>query len=260
VPRTYNVMSWLSPLPRSMRVIAARLATILTSQVAKRKAREIAVWNPGLIGLYFQYRRLVSNVGLSMLGLDPKALDLSEDFQVRDFRYEDCYVSADHVASVGRMDASFYLQNILLRDSDVFGMANSLEIRVPFLDRDLVEWAFRLPGDVLLPRKVPLKYLLRKICSDLYAESQIRQSKRGFTLPWAVWLLGPLRELMDDNLRFLRSSALLDPAGIDGLRRLFDREPRSPAWSRVWALVTLAHWLKTRPASPRIPVFAGQSA
>ena len=260
VPRTYNVMSWLSPLPRPMRLMAARLATLFTSEVAKHKAREIAVLDPGLIGLYFQYRRLVSNVGLSMLGLDAKALDLSEDFQVRDFRYEDCYVSADHVASVGRMDASFYLQNILLRDSDVFGMANSLEIRVPFLDRDLVEWAFRLPGDVLLPKRAPLKYLLRKICADLYAESQVRQSKRGFTLPWAVWLQGPLRELMNDSLRFLHSSALLDPAGINSLRQLFDREPRGPAWSRVWALVTLAHWLKTHTASPRIPVFAGQSA
>jgi asparagine synthase (glutamine-hydrolysing) len=260
VPRTYAVMSWLSLLPRPMRVIAAKLATILTSQVARHKAKEIAVLDTGLIGLYFQYRRLVSNFGLGMLGLDAKTLDLSEDFQVRDFRYEDCYVSADHVASVGRMDASFYLQNILLRDSDVFGMANSLEIRVPFLDRDLVEWAFRLPGDVLLPRKVPLKYLLRKICADLYAESQIRQPKRGFAIPWAAWLRGPLRELMEDNLRFLRSSALLDPAGIDVLRKLFSREPGGPAWSRVWALVTLAHWLKTRPASPRIPVFAGQSA
>jgi glycosyltransferase involved in cell wall biosynthesis len=36
----------------------------------------------------------------------------------------------------GRLDAAFYLQNVLLRDSDVFGMASSLEIRVPFLDRD----------------------------------------------------------------------------------------------------------------------------
>jgi asparagine synthase (glutamine-hydrolysing) len=245
VPWTYNAMSWLSPLPRATRITAARLATVVASRVAKHKAREIAVSDPGLIGLYFQYRRLVSDVGLSMLGFDAKELGLSEDLQLRGLRYEDSYVPADHLASVGRLDASFYLQNILLRDSDVFGMANSLEIRVPFLDRDLVEWAFRLPGPVLLPSKAPLKHLLRKVCVDLYAGAQIRQPKRGFTLPFAGWMLGPLREITEENIRVLRRSALLDPAGIDDLQTLFRREPHGPAWSRVWALVTLGHWLRT---------------
>ena len=210
--------------------------------------------------MYFHYRRLVSDFGLGMFGLDAKSLGLSEDFQIRELRYEDCYVPADHVASVGRLDAAFYLQNTLLRDSDVFGMANSLEIRVPFLDRDLVEWAFRLPGDVLLPRRAPLKYLLRKICADLYTKSQVHQPKRGFVLPFGAWLVGPLREMMEENLRFLRGSGLLDPAGIEVVRRLFEDEPDGPAWSRVWALVTLGQWLKTRTASSRVPARAGQPA
>jgi asparagine synthase (glutamine-hydrolysing) len=260
VPRTYDMMSWLNLLPLSMRVTAAHLATALTSRVARHKAKEIVTVDPGLIGMYFHYRRLVSDFGLSMFGLDAKSLGLSEDFQIRELRYQDCYVPADHVASVGRLDAAFYLQNILLRDSDVFGMANSLEIRVPFLDRDLVEWAFHLPGDVLLPRRAPLKYLLRKICADLYTKSQAHRPKRGFVLPFGAWLAGPLREMMEENLRFLRGSGLLEPAGIEGVRRLFQDEPEGPAWSRVWALVTLAQWLKTRTASSRVAAQAGQPA
>jgi asparagine synthase (glutamine-hydrolysing) len=189
--------------------------------------------------------------------LDAKSLGLSEDFQNRDLRYEDCYVPADHVVSVGRLDAAFYLQNILLRDSDVFGMANSLEIRVPFLDRDLVEWAFRLPGDVLLPRGARLKYLLRKVCADLYTKSQARQPKRGFVLPFGSWLVGPLREMMEENLCFLSASGLLDPAGIENVRGLFQDEPHGPAWSRVWALVTLGQWLKTRTAFSPVVAQAG---
>jgi asparagine synthase (glutamine-hydrolysing) len=260
VPRTYDMMSWLNLLPLSMRVTAAQLATVLTSRVARHKAKEIVTVDPGLIGMYFHYRRLVSDFGLGMFGLDAKSLGLSEDFQIRELRYQDCYVQADHVASVGRLDAAFYLQNILLRDSDVFGMANSLEIRVPFLDRDLVEWAFRLPGDVLLPRRAPLKYLLRKICADLYTKSQAHRPKRGFVLPFGAWLAGPLREMMEENLRFLRGSGLLEPAGIEGVRRLFQDEPKGPAWSRVWALVTLGQWLKTRTASSRVAAQAGQPA
>jgi asparagine synthase (glutamine-hydrolysing) len=260
VPRTYDMMSWLNLLPLSMRVTAARLATVFTSRVARQKAKEIVTADPGLIGMYFHYRRLVSDLGLNMFGLDAKSLGLSEDFQIRGLRYEDCYVPADHVVSVGRLDAAFYLQNILLRDSDVFGMANSLEIRVPFLDRDLVEWAFRLPGDVLLPRRAPLKYLLRKICADLYTKSQAHQPKRGFVLPFGAWLVGPLREIMQENLRFLGGSGLLDPAGIENVRRLFLDEPAGPAWSRVWALVTLGQWLKTRTGSARVAAHAGQPA
>jgi asparagine synthase (glutamine-hydrolysing) len=244
VPRTYNFMSWLNPLPEQLRNAASMLATAFSSQVARGKAEEILAADPGLIGIYFHYRRLLSNSNLVAMGMNANHLDLSEDFQLRECRYQDSYVPGDQVASVGRLDSSFYLQNILLRDSDVFGMANSLEIRVPFLGRDLAEWALGLPGNVLLPRGAPQKYLLRKMCASLYTKAQLKQPKRGFALPFAAWLQGPLRELMEENLRSLRLSGLLDPGGIDLLRKMFDDAPNGPAWSRVWALVVLGNWLQ----------------
>jgi asparagine synthase (glutamine-hydrolysing) len=252
VPRTYDSMSLLNPLPMSLRVAVSKLGSAFASRVARRKAAEMVAADPGLIGIYFHYRRLLSDSSLCSLGFNRHHLDLSEDFQLRELRYEDSYLPADHVASVGRLDSSFYLQNILLRDSDVFGMANSLEIRVPFLDRDVAEWAFSLPGNQLLPKRAPFKYLLREICADLYTSKQLKQPKRGFALPFAGWLQGPLRELMEENLRFLRPAGLVDPAGIDLVRAMFDAEPNGPAWSRVWALVTLGSWLrKQRSRLPR---------
>jgi asparagine synthase (glutamine-hydrolysing) len=244
VPRTYNFMSWLNPLPERLRKAASRLATAFTSQIARGKAEEIMAADPGLIGIYFHYRRLLSNSNLSAMGMNAVELCLGEDFQLPECRYQDCYMPGDHVASVGRLDSSFYLQNLLLRDSDVFGMANSLEIRVPFLERDLAEWALGLPGNVLLPRRAPQKYLLRKMCASFYTNTQLKQPKRGFALPFAAWLQGPLRELMEENLRSLRLSGMLDPRGIDLLRKMFDAEPNGPAWSRVWALVVLGTWLQ----------------
>jgi hypothetical protein len=79
-------------------------------------------------------------------------------------------------------------------------------------------------------------------------------------LPFGAWLVGPLREMMQENLRFLGGSGLLDPAGIENVRRLFLDEPAGPAWSRVWALVTLGQWLKTRTGSARVAAHAGQPA
>jgi asparagine synthase (glutamine-hydrolysing) len=249
VPRIYNALSWLIPFPESVRTTAAWLATVFTNDTVRQKAHEIAKVNPGLIGLYFRQRRLIGDSALEAFGFQAETLCLSEDFQVPELQYEGCYSPADLLASVARLDAAFYLENILLRDSDVFGMANSLEIRVPFLDRDLIEWAFRLPGDVLLPKGAPLKYLLRKICAEVYGQLPVASSKRGFVVPISAWLRGPLREVMEVSLGTLRDSGLLDTTGIDDVEEIFRRQPDSPAWSRLWALVTLGFWLGTQHAA-----------
>jgi asparagine synthase (glutamine-hydrolysing) len=257
VPRSFHNMTWLSPFPESVRTTAAWFATVFRSDIVKQKAHEIAKVNPGLIGLYFRYRRLIADEGLGALGLYANDLHLSDDFQVPEQQYEGCYVPGDLLSSVARLEAAFYMQNILLRDSDVFGMANSLEIRVPFLDTDLIEWASRLPGDVLLPKRAPLKYLLRRMCADLYGNLPIASSKRGFVIPMSDWLRGPLREVAEESLCTLQDSGLLDPAGIDEVKELFRREPDSPAWSRLWALVALGFWLQTQRSAPSVHVAAG---
>jgi asparagine synthase (glutamine-hydrolysing) len=260
VPRVYNALTWLSPFPEAVRTAAAWFATTFTNDTVRQKAHEIAKVNPGLIGLYFRHRRLIGDSGMEAFGLDAQTLRLSEDFQVQELQDKGCYIPSDFLSSVARLDAAFYLQNILLRDSDVFGMANSLEIRVPFLDLDLIEWAFRLPGDVLLPKGTPLKYLLRKICAEVYGKLPIASSKRGFVIPISAWLRGPLREVMEVSLRTLRDSGLLDPTGIDDVQELFRREPNSPAWSRLWALVTLGFWLETQHAAAPALAAAGRTA
>ena len=256
VPRNFRSMTWLSPFPESVRTTAAWFATAFANDTVRQKAHEIAKVNPGLIGLYFRHRRLIGDSGLEAFGLYAKGLRLSDDFQVPELQYQGCYVPADLLSSVARLEAAFYLQNILLRDSDVFGMANSLEIRVPFLDRDLIEWAFRLPGDVLLPKGAPLKYLLRQICAEVYGKLPVASSKRGFVIPMSDWLRGPLRDIAEESLRTLHDSGLLDPTGIDDVQELFRREPDSPAWSRLWALVTLGFWLETQRSAPPVQVAA----
>jgi asparagine synthase (glutamine-hydrolysing) len=257
VPRNYNAMTWLSPFPESVRTAAAWFATVFRNDIVKQKAYEIAKVNPGLIGLYFRHRRLIADAGLKAFGLCAKDLNLSDDFQVQELQYQGCYIPADLASSVARLDAEFYLPNVLLRDSDVFGMANSLEIRVPLLDRDLVDWAFRLPGEILLPKRAPLKHLLRQICADVYRDLPIASSKRGFVIPISEWLRGPLSEIAESSLLALQDSNLLDSAGIADVREIFRREPDSPAWSRLWALVTLGFWLQTRRSADSVHVTAG---
>lgn len=249
VPRFYRAMSVMSSLPPSWRAALARNLALPMNSVVRSKAADIATTGADFSAIYFQTRRLLSDNGLAGLGLQPSELDLSPSYQVRELSCNG-WSSPDGVASVARLESAFYLQNVLLRDSDVFGMATSLEIRVPLLDLDFVDWAFRLPGDVLLPKGAPSKHLLRIMCADLYSPAQKQQGKRGFMPPIGLWLLGPLRETMEESLRSLKNSGLIDPAGIAPITQTFLREPRSPAWSRVWAMVTLGQWFQQHKSTP----------
>jgi len=250
VPRLHRALSWIASLPPSWRAVLAHNLSLPMNSVVRSKAADIATAGPDFLAIYFHTRRLLSDQSLTGLGLEPSALNLSPNYQVRELNSDDWVASSDPVASVARLESAFYLGNVLLRDSDVFGMAASLEIRVPLLDLDLVDWAFRLSSDVLLPKGAPSKHLLRTMCNGLYTRSQLEQGKRGFMPPIGLWLLGPLRETMEESLSFLKSSGLIDPAGIAPITQTFLREPRSPAWSRVWAMVTLGHWFEQHKSAP----------
>jgi len=250
VPRLHSALSWAKSLPPSWRAALARNLALAKNSVVRSKAADIATAGADFLAIYFQTRRLLSNQGMARLGLQSAELGLSPNYQVPGSGCDDWAPSSDGVASVARLESAFYLENVLLRDSDVFGMANSLEIRVPLLDFDLVDWAFRLPGDLLLPKGAPSKHLLRAMCAGLYTPDQLQQGKRGFMPPIGLWLLGPLRETMEESLRSLKNSGLIDSAGIAPIAATFLREPKSPAWSRVWAMVTLGHWFAQHKSAP----------
>ncbi len=230
-------------MPEAWRTWLVGLAGMRRPSLNREKARDLARADASIHSLYFSYQRLLPDRDLAALGLQAEALGLTPSFHDPAMDGSDCVVEGDVIASVSRLEARFYLGSTLLRDGDVFGMANSLEIRVPLLDRDVVEWAFGMPGDVLLPSGRADKFLLRRICAAFYEEEQLRRAKRGFSAPFSVWLLGPLQEPVKEGLAAVKRSGLVDPAGVDRIWTRFLREPQGGAWAPVWALNTLGHWL-----------------
>jgi len=253
VPRLYRVLSWMASLPPGWRTALARNLSLPMNSIVRSKAADIAAAGADFLAIYFHTRRLLSDLSLARLGLSPAELELSPGFQVPELNCEGWVAPSDPAASIARLESAFYLENVLLRDTDVFGMAASLEIRVPLLDLDLVDWVFRLPSDVLLPRGAPSKQLLRSMCAGLFTPAQLEQGKRGFMPPIGLWLQGPLRETMEESLRSLKNSGLIDPSGVAPIIQTFWREPKSPAWSRVWAMVTLGQWFEQHK-SVTVPV------
>jgi len=82
---------------------------------------------------------------------------------------------------------------------DRASMACSLEVRAPFLDHELVEFVMGLPSSLKL-KGFTQKYLLKKAVADLLPKEVIQRKKKGFGIPVAKWVKGPLKELFQDLL------------------------------------------------------------
>jgi asparagine synthase (glutamine-hydrolysing) len=134
------------------------------------------------------------------------------------------------------------MANVLLRDADVFGMAHGLEIRVPLLDRRVVDFGCTLAGPVRVDPKGPNKRVLVEALGRLLPPAVAGQRKRGFTLPHGPWMAGPLRELFEHLLGVLKSSGLVEPAGVAAVWEAFLGDPHGPGWSHPWILGVLGSW------------------
>ena len=149
----------------------------------------------------------------------------------------------DSFTSVSCFELQSYMVNTLLRDTDTASMANSLEVRVPFLDHRLVEFVGRLPKSVKYTRDVP-KSLLVEALSDLLPDEVVGQSKRTFTLPWDVWLRGPLGVRLSQDLSNLTPPLrqYMNPRAVRGAWQNFVIGQTN--WSRPWSLYVLNEWVR----------------
>jgi asparagine synthase (glutamine-hydrolysing) len=135
------------------------------------------------------------------------------------------------------LEMTGYMRSTLLRDADAMSMAHSLELRVPFLDHELVECSLRRHA----PDERGRKAVLRPIAASLLPPSVARGPKKGFVMPMDRWMRGPLRGLVSDGLAALRESRALPALDTGPVAARF--ESRRLRWSRLWELAVLGHWL-----------------
>jgi asparagine synthase (glutamine-hydrolysing) len=149
--------------------------------------------------------------------------------------------SGDALARVQRLDLALYLPDDLLVKVDIASMANSLEVRAPFLDRELVEYTTRLPSGLKI-RGGQGKWLLRQAFADVLPPESAARTKQGFGLPVGAWLRTSLRPLMDDAILSRRA---IDRGYVSGqaAKALVDEHMRGIDHThRLWSLIMLELW------------------
>jgi asparagine synthase (glutamine-hydrolysing) len=144
-----------------------------------------------------------------------------------------------------------YLADDILVKADRASMAASLEVRAPFLDTEVVEYALRLPARMKLARG-RTKLVLKSALRGLVPGAILDRPKKGFGIPVAAWIRGPLRPMFEDlfSPASLASAAVIDPAAA---RALLDRHQSGAADLRkpLWTLAVFLLWQRRWARAPR---------
>jgi asparagine synthase (glutamine-hydrolysing) len=154
------------------------------------------------------------------------------------------HLGASISAQMCLVDQENNLPNVYLEKSDKGSMISSLEVRVPFLDNDVVKFANSLE-DKYRVRGIQGKWLLKKAYESDLPRSVVYGAKRGFSVPLEFWFRGPLYRFAYDKMlsNDARSSVYLCQNAI---RRILDdnRAGRADHGQMLWRCLTLELWLR----------------
>lgn len=233
---------WITQFPRGLRRLAGFALRKARPGVASNKAAALLALPSFSVDDTYPIARLAFTDGdlrgLLCTGTFPfdRVQRITQDLLRRE---DGAYLPLLSQVSVAEM--STYLPDVLLRDTDQMSMAHALEVRVPFLDHDLVSYVLGVSDASKYPHTP--KRLLTDALGDLLPRSIIDRPKMGFTLPWAAWMRGELRSFCALRLEALAERPAFKPDGIRTLwKRFLAGDPRV-TWSRVWQLVVLEDWL-----------------
>jgi len=141
------------------------------------------------------------------------------------------------------LELTNYLQNTLLQDTDRMSMANSLEVRVPFLDHLFVETALAIPGHLKVAGGHN-KRLLVKAMADTLPEKIYNRNKMGFVFPFENWLKGPLKAYCEEQLSTsnIKKIPLLDAERTNKIWHNFSNGSNLYNYSSILSLVSFTSW------------------
>ncbi|HUJ45399.1 MAG TPA: asparagine synthase (glutamine-hydrolyzing) [Opitutaceae bacterium] len=244
LPRLARLLPWWRSVPGTMRKWITRW--LAGGSVRQRKLADFLAHARDLQGLCALQRRVFSSArGQALLHPDARAA-VGAAFHdhpcLADLPGE--LAGADSFQIISAWELRTYMADVLLRDSDVMSMAQSLELRVPFIDGTFIAWLWAQPAGFKAgggPAKAALAAALREVLP----EDIRRREKRGFTLPFPVWMRRELKPFLEDTFAAasVARTNLLDSGTVAACWRAFLAGRDEREWSRVWSLAVLIAFL-----------------
>lgn len=220
-------------LPAAMRSGLAKMAAKTAGNASLKKITELLSVDPwDWAHLYPVFRNTAGPDELIMAGLEARNYFQTDT---------DLPFGPKLISEITIAECATYLENVLLRDTDQMSMAHSLEVRAPFLDKDLVEFMLAMPDD-FKPLNPPKKLLIDAM-GNLLPEEIWNRPKMGFTFPWKHWIHHELKEFCNAQFDVLYHSELFRPAYLDFVLKGHERQGRQD-WYRIWNLAVLGYWMK----------------
>lgn len=234
---------WILSFPKALRSMAGKLLEAAKPGIASAKTREL------LLSDYFDLEHLYPVFRKVLLDHQCKQL-LGEDFQpgnnvqrlLREFEEYPAFSALPVLSRISVAEIYTYMQNVLLRDTDQMSMAHALEVRVPFLDHELVEYVMRVPDFAKFPH-TPKKLLIESF-ADVLPVEVVNRPKMGFVLPWDHWMREELRAFCEDHLHRLGKKGVVNDNYLQQLWSDFLANKTNVTWSRIWPVVVLADWIE----------------
>lgn len=222
VPLAHRWSSLLQLVPKSLLALAP----------GGNRLVELTRSNASLADRYLSLRSFWSLKDLQCMGID------IPDWIARP------PTNTETAVEISSLELSHYMRHVLLRDADTMSMAHSVELRVPFLDHQLVEYCLGTAA------ARPHKRLLLEATADLLPEESYTRRKQGFDLPMDSWMRGSLRAYVRDGVIMLQDSHLLPQVDMLELEKEF--LAGDLGWSRLWQMVVLGHWVDHHLKAPRL--------
>ncbi|MFY7841060.1 MAG: asparagine synthase (glutamine-hydrolyzing) [Lacibacter sp.] len=169
---------------------------------------------------YLSYRGIFTPVSVASL-LQTSQEEIENDLETLGEYY--AVGNLENGNRVSWLETNFYMQNQLLKDSDFMSMWHGLEIRVPFLDKEVMLMAAAINESIKF-KPVPPKYMLVKPFEQELPEAIWKRKKQGFTFPFEGWL---------------KENSYIQPSTKDEQKLYVDFQKHKLSWGRYWCALLM---------------------
>ena len=235
-------------LPKPVRALAEAVTAALPVRVGRRGLR-LSRWSKKFMflatatpaesyRLSYSYYRQPELAGLIREDFARYVGEISEDHQAL---FESAFQDDPH-NRLCYVDIHMFMEGLNLTYTDRASMATSTELRVPFIDRDFVDAAMRIPGQLKFSNGQS-KHVLKRVAERYLPKEIVYRPKSSFGAPLRAWISGPLREMVDDLLTpdRIKNRQWLDPLKV---RQIIDADRAGVADRsfQIYQMLTLELW------------------